>query len=97
MVLDVIVQAIFQHPEITVTVAYFTAIVLSWDRVPATVPVIPGLYVTGAIALAASGFYFFAEPSPSTGLERLYSEITKGVFITFLLLGFREVVKIKRG
>jgi hypothetical protein len=96
-VLDTVVELAFQNPEVVVTMAYALAIALSIDRVPATVPVVPGLYVTGALALAASGFYFFAEPSPSTGLERLYSEITKGVFITFLLLGFREVVKIKRG
>jgi hypothetical protein len=62
VVLDALVQLAFQHPEIAVTLGYVSAIALSWKRIPAKVPIIPGLYITGLMVLLASGFYFFAVP-----------------------------------
>jgi hypothetical protein len=97
VVLDALVQLAFQHPEIVFTLGWIVAIGLSWNRVPATVPVIPGLYVSGAVVLGVSGFYFWTVPDPSTGLERLYLKMSEGIFLAFLILGAREVVKIKAG
>jgi len=91
------VQFVFQNPEVTVTAAYLAAIALSWNRVPATVPFISNLYVTGVLVLVASGFYFFAVGDPSTGIERLYRAVTDAIFLSFAVLALREVVKIKRG
>jgi len=95
--IESVVQAVFQNPEVAVTLAYLAAIALSWNRVPATVPFISNLYVTGALVLTASGFYFFAVGDPSTGVERLYRAITDAIFLSFAVLALREVVKIKRG
>ena len=95
--IESVVQAVFQNPEVAVTLAYLAAIALSWNRVPATVPFISNLYVTGALVLAASLFYFFAVPDPSTGIERLLRKIGDAVFFGIAVLGFLELVKIKQG
>ena len=95
--LNSIIQLAFQHPEIVFTAGWIVAIGLSWNRIPATVPIISGLYVSGAIVLGVSGFYFYAVPNPSTFLGRLYLELSKGIFLVFLIAGAREVVKIKTG
>lgn len=97
MVLDLIIQLVYQNPEITVTAAYIVAVLLSIDRVPARVPFIPGLYVTGALVLAASGFYFFAVPTPSTGLQRLFAAITNGIFVGFGLVAVKKLIDITAG
>jgi len=87
----------FQHAEIVVITAYLAAIGLSWKRIPATVPFLPGLYVTGAMFLGASLFYFFAVPDPVSWLERLLRQMGDAVFFGIAVLGVRELVKIKRG
>ncbi|WP_276273562.1 hypothetical protein [Haloarcula litorea] len=97
MVLDSIIQLAFQNPEATVAAAYIVAALLSIDRVPARVPVIRSLYVTGALVLAASGFYFFAVPTPSTGLQRLFAAITNGIFVGFGLVAVKKIIDIKAG
>lgn len=96
MVLDAVVQLLFQYPEVTVTIAYLSAIALSWNRVPATVPFISNLYITGVMVLGASLFYFFAVPDPSTGVERLLRQIGDAVFFGIAAIGFLELVKIKQ-
>jgi len=95
--IDALVELLFWHPNIVVIVAYLAAIGLSWKRIPATVPFVPGLYVTGVMFLGASLFYFFAVPDPVTPVERLLRQIGDAVFFGIAVLAVREVVKIKRG
>ncbi|MCY4730576.1 hypothetical protein KY092_08390 [Natronomonas gomsonensis] len=95
--LDALVEWAFWNANIVVIAAYLAAIGLSWKRIPATVPFLPGLYVTGAMFLGASLFYFFAVPDPSTPVERLLRQIGDAVFFGIAVLGVREAVKIKRG
>ncbi len=80
-----------------VTASFVVAALLSIDRVPTRVPFIPSLYVTGALVLTASGFYFFAVPSPSTGFERLFAAITNGIFVGFGLVAVKKMIDIKAG
>lgn len=95
--LEAVVELAFQHAEIVVIVAYLAAIALSWNRIPATLPFFSNLYVTGAMVLGASLFYFFAVPDPSTGLERLLRQIGDAIFFGIAVLGFMELIKIKTG
>jgi hypothetical protein len=96
-VIEAVLSLASQNAEFVVITAYLAAIGLSWKRIPAAVPFVPGLYVTGVIFLGASLFYFFAVPDPVTWLERLLRQIGDAVFFGIAVLGVREAVKIKRG
>lgn len=89
MVLDSIIQLAFQNPELIALGLVLLAVLLSWDRVPATVPFLPGLYVTGFLVLVASAFYFFAVPKPSTAVERGFrfvgDALFGGIILTYLI------------